>query len=60
MRKKSDNHEMLKSEKPRSLEWAFYFSDGPIASEMFMEEIENLPVQERSTETARLQPKRKN
>jgi antitoxin VapB len=32
---------------PRPLEWGPYLNDGPVASEEFMEEVEDLPVQER-------------
>ena len=32
---------------PRPLDWSSYLSQGPVASETFMEGIEDLPVQER-------------
>ena len=32
---------------PRPVDWSSYLSQGPIASEVFMEGIEDLPVQER-------------
>jgi len=34
---------------PRPTDWASYLSDGPTASDGFMEGIEKLPVQERDT-----------
>ncbi|HTC94674.1 MAG TPA: type II toxin-antitoxin system VapB family antitoxin [Terriglobales bacterium] len=32
---------------PRPLDWSSYLAEGPIASESFMEDVEDLPVQER-------------
>jgi antitoxin VapB len=32
---------------PRPLDWSSYLSEGPVASEQFMEGIQDLPVQER-------------
>ncbi len=32
---------------PRPLDWSSYLTEGPVASESFMEGIEDLPVQER-------------
>lgn len=32
---------------PRPFDWTTYFSEAPIASAEFMEDIEDLPVQER-------------
>ena len=32
---------------PRRLDWSSYLAEGPVASESFMEEVEELPVQER-------------
>ena len=32
---------------PRPVDWSSYLSEGPVASETFMEGIEDLPVQER-------------
>jgi len=32
---------------PRPLDWSSYLSEGPAASESFMQGIEDLPVQER-------------
>lgn len=32
---------------PKPTDWSSYLSDGPIASDAFMEGIEDLPVQER-------------
>jgi len=32
---------------PRPLDWSSYLTEGPVASSSFMEEIEDLPVQER-------------
>jgi antitoxin VapB len=32
---------------PRPLDWNSYLTEGPIASESFMQEVEELPVQER-------------
>jgi antitoxin VapB len=32
---------------PRPFDWSSYLAEGPVASESFMEEIEDLPVQER-------------
>jgi antitoxin VapB len=32
---------------PRPEDWSSYLTQGPVASETFMEEIEDLPVQER-------------
>ncbi len=32
---------------PRPFDWSTYLSEGPVASETFMEGIEDLPVQER-------------
>ena len=32
---------------PRPSDWSSYLSDAPVASESFMEGIEDLPVQER-------------
>jgi antitoxin VapB len=32
---------------PRPADWSSYLSDAPVASETFMEDIEDLPVQER-------------
>jgi antitoxin VapB len=34
---------------PRPLDWSSYLSTAPIASEAFMEGIEDLPVQERES-----------
>lgn len=32
---------------PRPADWAAYLASGPVASETFMEGVEDLPVQER-------------
>lgn len=32
---------------PRPTTWDAYLADGPVASEAFMEDVEDLPVQER-------------
>ncbi len=32
---------------PRPLDWSSYLSEGPAASESFMQGVEDLPVQER-------------
>lgn len=32
---------------PRPFDWSSYLDDGPVASEEFMEGVEDLPVQER-------------
>ena len=32
---------------PRPTDWSSYFANGPVASEGFMEGVEDLPVQER-------------
>jgi antitoxin VapB len=32
---------------PRPAEWGPYLDSGPVASEAFMEDVEDLPVQER-------------
>lgn len=32
---------------PRPADWSAYFEDGPTASESFMQDVEDLPVQER-------------
>jgi len=32
---------------PRPLDWSSYLAEGPIASTNFMQEVEELPVQER-------------
>jgi antitoxin VapB len=32
---------------PRPLDWSSYLAEGPVASENFMEGVEQLPVQER-------------
>ena len=32
---------------PRPLDWSSYLAEGPVASENFMEQVEDLPVQER-------------
>lgn len=32
---------------PRPFDWSTYFNDAPVASAKFMEDIEDLPVQER-------------
>jgi antitoxin VapB len=32
---------------PRPLDWNSYLAEGPVASESFMQEVEELPVQER-------------
>jgi antitoxin VapB len=32
---------------PRPFDWSTYLTEGPVASESFMAEIEDLPVQER-------------
>jgi antitoxin VapB len=34
---------------PRPTDWSSYLNSGPVASERFMEEVEDLPVQERET-----------
>lgn len=34
---------------PKPTDWSSYLSTGPVASEAFMEGIEDLPVQERET-----------
>lgn len=33
---------------PRPVDWSDYLREGPVASETFMEDVEKLPVQERS------------
>ena len=42
--RKQDN-EIILSPKPES--WSTYLENGPVASETFMNEVEDLPVQER-------------
>lgn len=32
---------------PRPTDWSAYLREGPVASETFMDEVEDLPVQER-------------
>ena len=32
---------------PRPTDWSAYLLEGPVASETFMDEVEDLPVQER-------------
>jgi len=32
---------------PRPFDWTSYLADGPVASVKFMEDVEDLPVQER-------------
>jgi antitoxin VapB len=32
---------------PRPVDWSSYLHDGPVASKAFMEEVEDLPVEER-------------
>jgi antitoxin VapB len=32
---------------PRPSDWSAYLAEGPVASESFMNEVEDLPVQER-------------
>jgi antitoxin VapB len=32
---------------PRPFDWTSYFAEAPVASEAFMEEVEDLPVQDR-------------
>jgi len=32
---------------PRPLDWSSYLAEGPVASESFMDQVEDLPVQER-------------
>ena len=32
---------------PRPFDWSSYLGDGPVASANFMEDVEDLPVQER-------------
>jgi antitoxin VapB len=32
---------------PRPVDWSAYLDDGPVASKDFMQEVEDLPVQER-------------
>lgn len=32
---------------PRPLDWSSYLAEGPFASDSFMENVEDLPVQER-------------
>jgi antitoxin VapB len=32
---------------PRPVDWRFYLAEGPVASQNFMQEVEDLPVQER-------------
>jgi len=34
---------------PRPLNWSSYLAEGPVASESFMEGVEDLPLQERET-----------
>ena len=34
---------------PRPLDWSSYLASGPAASESFMEDVEDLPVQERDS-----------
>jgi antitoxin VapB len=34
---------------PRPLDWSSYLKEGPVASDDFMQEVEDLPVQERET-----------
>ncbi|MGB9145721.1 MAG: type II toxin-antitoxin system VapB family antitoxin [Acidobacteriaceae bacterium] len=34
---------------PRPADWSAYLEDGPVASSSFMEEVEDLPVQERES-----------
>lgn len=33
---------------PRPLDWTAYLAEGPVASESFMDEVDDLPVQERA------------
>ena len=32
---------------PRPIDWSSYLAEGPVASQNFMQEVEELPVQER-------------
>ncbi len=32
---------------PRPLDWSAYLDEGPVASQSFMQDVEDLPVQER-------------
>lgn len=34
---------------PRPMDWSSYLATGPVASQLFMEGVEDLPVQERGT-----------
>ncbi|HEU5234060.1 MAG TPA: type II toxin-antitoxin system VapB family antitoxin [Terriglobales bacterium] len=34
---------------PRPLDWSSYFASGPVASDSFMENVEDLPVQDRDS-----------
>jgi len=34
---------------PRPLDWSMYLAEGPVASSAFMEDLEDLPVQERES-----------
>jgi antitoxin VapB len=34
---------------PRPLDWSAYLSEGPVASSSFMDDVEDLPVQERES-----------
>jgi antitoxin VapB len=42
---RKDGEEVILS--PRPLDWEPYLDNGPVASEEFMEDVEDLPVQER-------------
>jgi len=34
---------------PRPFDWTWYLAEGPVASTRFMEDVEDLPVQERES-----------
>jgi antitoxin VapB len=34
---------------PRPLDWSAYLSEGPVASSSFMDDVEDMPVQERES-----------
>ncbi len=42
---RKDGSEVVLS--PRPFDWGSYLAEGPVASAEFMQEVENLPVQER-------------
>ncbi|MGD2122995.1 MAG: type II toxin-antitoxin system VapB family antitoxin [Gemmatimonadota bacterium] len=44
---RKDGEEVILS--PRHTEWGDFFTEGPVASAEFMENVEDLPIQERDS-----------